>query len=54
MARIALEHVDKTYPNGYTAARDLSLEANDGELLVLVGPSGGGNRPCSAIGRPRA
>src|SRR5712671_1803094 len=42
MARIALEHVDKTYPNGYVAARDLSLEANDGELLVLVGPSGSG------------
>jgi multiple sugar transport system ATP-binding protein len=42
MARIALEHVDKTYPNGYVAARDLSLEATDGELLVLVGPSGSG------------
>src|SRR5258706_13891020 len=42
MARIALEHVDKIYPNGYIAARDLSLEANDGELLMLVGPSGSG------------
>jgi len=42
MARIALEHVDKTYPNGYVAARDLSLEIEDGELLVLVGPSGSG------------
>ena len=42
MARIALEHVDKIYPNGYVAARDLSLEASDGELLVLVGPSGSG------------
>ena len=42
MARIALEHVDKTYPNGFVAARDLSLEAADGELLVLVGPSGSG------------
>src|SRR5438067_10760087 len=42
MARIALEHVDKIYPNGYVAARDLSLEAVDGELLVLVGPSGSG------------
>ena len=42
MARIALEHVDKTYPNGYVAARDLSLDAADGELLVLVGPSGSG------------
>ena len=42
MARIALEHVDKTYPNGYVAARDLSLDIADGELLVLVGPSGSG------------
>src|SRR2546429_3037294 len=40
MARISLEHIDKTYPNGYVAARDISLEAVDGELLLLVGPSG--------------
>src|SRR5256885_7729489 len=42
MARIALEHIDKVYPNGYVAAGDLSLEVADGELLVLVGPSGRG------------
>jgi len=42
MARISLEHIDKVYPNGYVAARDLSLEVADGELLVLVGPSGSG------------
>src|ERR671937_163082 len=42
MARISLEHVDKVYPNGYVAARDLSLEVVDRELLVLVGPSGSG------------
>jgi multiple sugar transport system ATP-binding protein len=42
MARIALEHVEKVYPNGYVAARDLSLEVANGELLVLVGPSGSG------------
>ncbi|PYO09882.1 MAG: glycerol-3-phosphate ABC transporter ATP-binding protein [Gemmatimonadetes bacterium] len=42
MAQISLEHVDKTYPNGYVAARDLSLDVADGELLVLVGPSGSG------------
>ncbi|MFN2602464.1 MAG: ABC transporter ATP-binding protein [Gemmatimonadaceae bacterium] len=42
MARIALDHVDKVYANGFTAARDLSLEVHDGELLVLVGPSGSG------------
>jgi multiple sugar transport system ATP-binding protein len=42
MARISLEHVDKVFPNGYVAARDLSLEVRDGEFLVLVGPSGSG------------
>ncbi|HEY1952675.1 MAG TPA: sn-glycerol-3-phosphate ABC transporter ATP-binding protein UgpC [Gemmatimonadaceae bacterium] len=42
MARILLEHIDKIYPNGYVAAKDLSLEVKDGELLVLVGPSGSG------------
>ena len=42
MARIALDHVDKVYANGFVAARDLSVEVNDGELLVLVGPSGSG------------
>ena len=31
MARIALEHVDKVYANGFVAARDLSLEVADGE-----------------------
>src|SRR4051812_8247239 len=42
MAGVRLAHVDKRYPNGYVAARDLSLEIADGELLVLVGPSGSG------------
>ena len=40
--RISLDHVDKVYPNGFVAARDLSLAAEDGEFLVLVGPSGSG------------
>ena len=30
MARITLEHIDKIYPNGYVAARDLSLDVTDG------------------------
>ena len=42
MASIALQRVDKVYPNGHVAVRDLSLDIADGELLVLVGPSGSG------------
>jgi multiple sugar transport system ATP-binding protein len=42
VARLALEHVSKVYPNGTRALDDVTLEAADGELLVLVGPSGCG------------
>ena len=42
MASITLDRIDKRYPNGYVAARELSLQVADGELLVLVGPSGSG------------
>jgi multiple sugar transport system ATP-binding protein len=42
MAKVVLKHLDKTYPNGVRAVRDLSLEVADGEFIVLVGPSGCG------------
>ena len=42
MAEVAFNEVDKVYENGVEAVRDLSLEARDGEFLVLVGPSGCG------------
>jgi multiple sugar transport system ATP-binding protein len=42
MASISLRNLHKTYPGASCAARDLSLEIEDGELLVLVGPSGCG------------
>jgi multiple sugar transport system ATP-binding protein len=41
MASVTFEHVTKRY-DGTTAVDDLSLEVQDGELLVLVGPSGCG------------
>ena len=40
MAAIRFSHVSKTYPGGHAAVRDLNLEIEDGEFLVLVGPSG--------------
>ena len=42
MAEIVLDHVTKSYPNGATAVRDLSLSIADGEFIILVGPSGCG------------
>ena len=42
MAEIVLEHLNKSYPDGHTAVRDLSITIADGEFLILVGPSGCG------------
>jgi ABC-type sugar transport system ATPase subunit len=42
MASIRFEGVQKTYPNGHRALRGLDLAVNDGEFMVLVGPSGSG------------
>ncbi|MBI3461572.1 MAG: ABC transporter ATP-binding protein [Planctomycetes bacterium] len=42
MATIRLENVEKVFPNSRVAVQEFSLEAADGELLVLVGPSGCG------------
>src|SRR5919197_4448101 len=42
MAEIVLDKLTKTYPNGFEAVKQLSLEIGEAELLVLVGPSGCG------------
>jgi osmoprotectant transport system ATP-binding protein len=39
---IRFDNVNKTYPNGLKAVRDLSLEVKEGETLVLLGTSGSG------------
>lgn len=42
MAFLALDGVDKRFPNGVLALRDLRLHVARGELLALLGPSGCG------------
>lgn len=39
---ITFENVNKTYPGGVEAVKNLSMEVNEGELLVLLGTSGCG------------
>jgi sn-glycerol 3-phosphate transport system ATP-binding protein len=42
MARVELNGVRKTYPNGFQAIHGIDLHISDGEFIVLVGPSGCG------------
>jgi multiple sugar transport system ATP-binding protein len=42
MSTLRLNSLNKTYPNGQWAVRDVNLAVDDGELLVIAGPSGGG------------
>lgn len=42
MAEIVLDRVTKSYPDGATAVKELSLDIADGEFVILVGPSGCG------------
>ena len=42
MAALSLQHIDKTYPNGYKAVKDFNLEIADKEFIIFVGPSGCG------------
>ncbi|MDR9831643.1 sn-glycerol-3-phosphate ABC transporter ATP-binding protein UgpC [Vibrio sp. FNV 38] len=40
MASVRLHNINKVYENGYHALHDIDLEIEDGEFMVLVGPSG--------------
>ena len=42
MASLSLEHICKTYPNGFKAVKDFNLEIADKEFIIFVGPSGCG------------
>lgn len=42
MAGLSLQHINKTYPNGFEAVKDFNLEIEDKEFIIFVGPSGCG------------
>lgn len=42
MAGLKLTKINKTYPNGFMAVKDIDLIIEDKEFMVLVGPSGCG------------
>ncbi|CCJ33205.1 ABC transporter ATP-binding protein [Caloramator australicus] len=42
MAELKLMNINKRYPNGFHAVKDLNIYVSDGEFLSLVGPSGCG------------
>ncbi len=42
MASLSLRHINKRYPGGFHAVKDVNLEIIDKEFIVLVGPSGCG------------
>ena len=44
MGAININNVGKIYPNGTRALEDVNIEINDGEFVVLVGPSGCGKQ----------
>ncbi len=39
---IKFSHVDKIYPNGFQALKDINLEIQDGEFVAIIGLSGAG------------
>lgn len=40
MAKVVLKGLQKIYENGFKAVHGINLQINDGEFMVLVGPSG--------------
>ena len=42
MAYLSLKNLNKIYDNKVQAVYDFNLEVEEGELIVLVGPSGCG------------
>ena len=36
MASLSLQHINKTYPNGFEAVKDFNLEIEDKEFIIFV------------------
>ena len=47
---IKFENVSVTYPGGVEALKNLNLEINEGDFLIIVGLSGAGNVAVAKIG----
>ena len=37
MASLSLQHINKTYPNGFQAVKDFNLDIEDKEFIIFVG-----------------
>ena len=35
MASLSLQHINKTYPNGFQAVKDFNLEIEDKEFIIF-------------------
>lgn len=42
MSALLIENLTKTYPNGFTALKGISLEVKEGDFYALLGPNGAG------------
>ena len=42
MAEVILKNICKSYDNGFNAVKDVNIDIEDKEFVVLVGPSGCG------------
>ena len=49
MADLQLKHIYKRYAGGVTAVSDFTLDIDDKEFIILVGPSGCGDRKSTRL-----
>lgn len=46
---IEFKNVYKTYPNGFTALKNINLKIEQGEFVAIIGLSGAGKSTISAV-----